>query len=134
MLFQIILTIFTVKHCLSKSENMFCNDEEYMIRDLIQNLNIRRCIIAGNNSSSVNPSLFTKLSDFKIYTSMRIVNEIFEEFHFVEWWSEFEEKTMIVYKSDDNIATIKDLYISLHEVSFIPSMILMPIFNSSKKS
>ena len=80
---------------------IFSNNEENVIVDLIKHLNIRLCYIAGEKSSTtISLSILKKISILNAYAAVKTETESF--------LSEFEHKTMLIYKSVNNIAIIRN--------------------------
>ena len=95
---------------LTTAEPMFGNNEENIIVDLINHLNIRHCYIVGEETSTnMTSKIFKKISKVNAYTVIKTEKEFFvpELYN-----SRFERKTMIVYKSLNNIATMKNNFSS----------------------
>lgn len=93
----------------------FSDYEQLMLADFFKHLDFRQCIILGNRITyDINLSVIKRLSILKMYISLQTEEEIL-----VSNLSNVSiaPKTVVVYKSIDNVARIREYFSNLHEVS-----------------
>lgn len=112
---------FFLIHFLPVLGNLFSDREQLLLVDFFKHLNMKHCIILGNNiSSNINLQMVKQFSALKIYTGIQteremLVSDISEK--------SIAPKSVVVYKSVDNVARIKEYFSYLHKVSSLQEAI-----------